>query len=146
MITQLPVHVVIAMNEIGTHEMPGPLTDQKIAAYLETVGMPSEDEIPWCSAFVNWLVRQVGLNGTDDAAAISWQTWGRKTFPRMGSIAVMHRGGESWMRHVGILLDSHAGMVRLLGGNQSDRVGIKAYPASRFTAFRWDDRFEYVTL
>lgn len=146
MVTNIPVHIVLALNEIGQAEIPGPQSNERISEYLETVGMPSSDEIPWCSAFPNWILKQRNIQGTNDAAAISWEAWGRACDLRIGSVVILKRGAEAWMRHVGFLLDSSAAMIRLLGGNQLNRVGINAYSKSRITAIRWSDDFEFVKL
>jgi len=142
----VPKHLAVALAEIGETEIPGPQSNKRISEYLEMVGMPSSDEIPWCSAFVDWVVGQVHIAGTHDAAARSWSLWGRQCSPRLGSIVVLKRGSQPWMGHVGFLLDSGGGMVRLLGGNQRDRVGVNAYAKSRVITYRWSDDFEHIAI
>jgi uncharacterized protein (TIGR02594 family) len=76
--TPLSPWMDIAVAELGVHEdsLPGQ-HNARIVEYHQTTTLKStDDETPWCSAFVNWVMRQSGRTGTDSAAAKSWLGWG----------------------------------------------------------------------
>ncbi len=103
-----------------------------------------DDETPWCASAVNaWLV-EAGFEGTNSAAAISFEEYGQKVKQSdltLGDIVIFKRGSQSWMRHVGLYAGQsrmHGGKKQLLilGGNQSDKVCYQWYSISGITAIR----------
>ena len=125
------------MKEIGQKEISGSGANPRIVEYLGTVDMPSDDEIPWCAAFINWIVKSIGLDGTGSALARSFLKWGSETeSPLPGDIVVISRGDSPYLGHVGLYLDSNQGVVLIGGGNQFDRVGVNGYSRSRVLSFR----------
>ena len=52
--------------------------NKRVIEYHSTTGKAPNDETAWCSSFVNWSLKQVGIKGTNSAQAISWQImhWG----------------------------------------------------------------------
>lgn len=125
--------MVIARAEQGQREIAGPRDNPRIVAYHQTTRLRAHnDETPWCSSFVNWVLTQAGFRGTGSAAAISWATWGQRVpgldQGRPGDIVVLHRhGAPSSSNHVGFLVHSENGQVRLLGGNQGNQVKESNY-------------------
>jgi uncharacterized protein (TIGR02594 family) len=100
--------------------------NRRILMYLRSVrGLgPGDmhDETFWCSTFVNWCVEKAGVDGTDSAWARSWLGWGRRiATPTKGCIVVFKRGSGG---HVGFYLGGREGAVKVLGGNQGNRVSI----------------------
>ena len=94
----------VAMQEIGEKEFPGGASNPRIMEYLATVHIDGTDEIPWCSAFVNWCIKQAGLQGTDKGNARSWLDWGRiLQAPQIGAIVVLERGALPWQGHAGFV-------------------------------------------
>lgn len=95
----------IARQELDVKEMAGSSHNPKIIEYLKstTLGRPDneKDETPWCSAFVNWVLKQAGVEQrTNSAWARSWLEWGVPTDnPIPGTIAVFSRGANAG--HVG---------------------------------------------
>jgi len=129
----------IAIQEIGVKEVTGNGDNPRVVDYLRStnLGAPdsSNDETPWCSAFVNWCVEKSGNAGTDSAWARSWLNWGRKTdIPVVGGIVVFERGASSG--HVAFFVSKTATTIKVLGGNQSDSVRITDYPISRLLGYR----------
>ena len=102
-----PIWLEIAEDEMEVAEVSGPEANPRIVEYLQStsLGFPynESDETPWCSAFVNWVITQAGLDGTDSAWARSWLNWGRKAVAGefYGAICVLKRGKSSG--HVGFL-------------------------------------------
>ena len=96
-------------------------------------GGAAHDETAWCSSFVNYCVGKTGLRGTDSKAARSWhdQHWGRDvtSAPGEGDIVVFSRhspideGG-----HVGFFIADEDDQIRVLGGNQGNRISIRLFP------------------
>lgn len=129
----------IALAEEGVKEFPGAGDNPRIVDYLRSTTLPapiaSQDETPWCSAFVNWCVERSGFEGSDSAWAKSWANWGKKlTTPRRGCIAVFNRGTNSG--HVAFFLGQTATHVKIFGGNQGDAVKVMNYPKSKLIGYR----------
>lgn len=130
--------LVIARKELGQKEIAGEQDNQRILEYHKATALKaSDDETPWCSAFVNWVMQQVGVEGTRSAAARSWLTWGKEIKePKAGCIAVLRRG-SGWKGHVGFVVGCHDDTIALLGGNQGDAVSVAWYPTSKVLGYRW---------
>ena len=127
----------IALKELGVAEVAGPGDNPRITAYLGSTGLPTslaqDDETPWCSAFVQWCVNQVGVKGTGSAWARSWLEWGHPWLSPMeaplGAVLVFARPGGGG--HVGFWagLDGTQSIDHLLvlGGNaQQDLLDVAA--------------------
>lgn len=124
----------IAQAEAGIREIAGTKHTKRIIEYHSTTTLGAKtDEVPWCSSFVNWVVIQAGIKGTNNALAKSWITWGVKVVnPTPGVITVIKRKdknknldtttGSSTGYHVGFFQSSTATTITLLGGNQSNQV------------------------
>jgi len=135
----------IAEHELkaGVAEVPGSGDNQRIVEYLKStsLGKPQNqnDETLWCSAFVNFCVEHSGKDGTNSAMARSWMSWGHSlATPRIGCVAVFFRGSRHGVHgHVGFYAgDGGPGNVKVLGGNQGDRVSIQTQPVSRLLGYR----------
>lgn len=129
--------MTIAEREIGVAETPGPGDTPRIVAYHQATTLAArDDEVPWCAAFVGWVLREAGIAGTGSAAARSYVHWGIACPPQYGAVVVLRRG-EPWQGHVGFYVRGDATRVWVLGGNQSNRVSIAPYPTARIVASRW---------
>lgn len=132
----------IAEAEIGIHETRGPESTQRILEYHNCTSLDaSNDETPWCSSFVNWVVCQAGGKGTNSAMARSWLNWGVPiAYPFPGCIVVLKRG-KAPSGHVGIFKyrRSPGGWVHVVGGNQSDQVKVSLYAEANVLGYRWED-------
>jgi len=128
----------IALSQYGEKERRGG-ENNVILKYFSEIGFPEikEDEVPWCSAFVNWCVMKAGLPITKNLAARSWLGWGKKVMvPEIGDIAVFRRGTTGWQGHVGFYVKNDGFYVWVLGGNQSDEVRISKYPGTELLGYR----------
>lgn len=128
----------IAQRELGVKEAAGPADNPRIVQYLRstTLDAPtaSNDETPWCSAFVNWCVEQSGYEGTNSAAARSWLHWGRSLErPTLGCIVVLTREGGG---HVGFYAGEEGDNLLIFGGNQSNAVRVSPYAKTRLLGYR----------
>jgi len=133
-----PEFLEIARRELGVKEVSGKSHNQRILEYHSTTTLrATTDEVPWCSSFNNWVVEQAGYTGTGSALAKSWETWGKPIDePTVGCIAVFKRGTKAWQRHVGFVTEVERNRIRIIGGNQSNRVSEMWMPRSQATAFR----------
>ncbi len=123
----------IAFNEIGVEEIPGQENNPEVLKYAEETGIQGiyNDEVPWCSTYVNWVAFKAGLQYSGKSNARSWLNVGTKvTTPEPGDIVVFWRESpQSWKGHVAIFLGISTDKKRVycLGGNQGNRVSVSAY-------------------
>jgi uncharacterized protein (TIGR02594 family) len=123
-----PDFVVLAEGELGVKEKVGGEHPRIIEYHKATTLKASEDEVAWCSSFMNWLMMKCGYERTHSAAARSWLSVGQKLkgFEKY-SIVVFKRGNSSWQGHVAIAIEETAAGIRVLGGNQSNSVSYATY-------------------
>lgn len=134
----IPKWLEIASHELGVSEIPGLDHNKRILQYhSETSLKANSDEIPWCSSFVNWVMKQSMIKGTYSAAARSWLSWGYECEPINGCIVVMRRGKDEKSGHVGFYVGSDDAFVHILGGNQSNKVSIQKYARHDVLGYRW---------
>ena len=129
----------VAKRELGVAEDLTSDDNPRVVEYLNSTDLDSasahNDETPWCSAFVNWCVETTGNEGTNSAWARSWLNWGKPTTkPVPGCIVVFNRGASSG--HVAFFIRENSDAIRVLGGNQSDKVCEANYPKSRLLGYR----------
>jgi uncharacterized protein (TIGR02594 family) len=121
---------------------------------------PTHDEVPWCSAFVNYVAWLLRLPRSKSLSARSWLKVGTPTdieFAEPGfDVAILSRGsappGPEVLNapgHVGFFAGLAAGAgirpsapieppgrILLLGGNQSDSVNVSGFPIDRLLGIR----------
>src|SRR3954469_25971535 len=72
-----PPWLAVAANETGVRTFPAGTSNPRVTEYHDCTNLPgSDDKASWCSSFVNWSMKQVGIAGTGSALARSWLTWG----------------------------------------------------------------------
>lgn len=136
-----------AEGELGVREWKGDKHNPRILAYHATTTLGdwarSRDEVPWCSSFVNWCFVKSGIEGTDNALARSWVTWGEKVelgYWRLGDVMVIKRRRKGRDRRTGSRGGYHVlfpyrisqRYIVGLGGNQRDSVSIARYSKRRY--------------
>lgn len=133
-----------AFGEMGQHEVTGPDHNPSIVKYhSHTTLTATDDETPWCSSFLCWVFEESQIASTQSAASLSWLRWGREIeYPRRGCVVVFERLAEDGSvipnrGHCALWLGQDYAQTIVLGGNQSDRVGINAYPLSQVVGYRW---------
>ena len=102
--------------------------------------------IDWCAAFVNAVLHQVGMPGSESVSqyplvARSFLSWGKRVKePQQGDIVVFPRGREPWQGHVGFyygtVYENGKKFYQILGGNQDKSVTIKQFPARSAISIR----------
>jgi len=148
-----PEWIRTARGEIGQHEIAGKTHNPRIMEYIwtckniqekpkqiEFVKREGEEGVDWCSAFVNWCLKQAGIQGTDHALAASWAKWGDKLDgPRRGAIVCFSWKNNGHIDHVAFC-DEVDGGYRCLGGNQSGfggQVSSVAFKKHAAVHYRW---------
>lgn len=111
----------------------------RVLAYYREAGVPqTNDEVPWCAAFVGAVLARSGVQGTGSLLARSYESWGTSVpldQAQRGDVVVLSRG-QPWQGHVAFYEGAAGSNVYLLGGNQGNQVNVTAYPKSRVVAVR----------
>lgn len=137
-----PVWLTIARREIGVRERHGDAHNSRILQYHDATRLHAKaDEVPWCAAFVCWVLERAGFASTRSAAAASYATYGQPCELVPGAIVVFGKadpdaGGTG---HVAFCVGVDGEDVLVLGGNQNDQVNIARRPKSRIVAVRWPE-------
>ena len=140
-----PSFVKSALKEVGVKEIVGSSHESRVLEYQKTTaGKYSDDETPWCGAFVSWVMKQAGINHglKTPERAKDWSSFGYAVNePTIGSVAVKSRVGGG---HVCIVIGKQKdGKLLCVGGNQNNEVNIHAYDKSVFESFRNYDKVQY---
>lgn len=139
----------IAAVFIGEKEISGGMDNPLILAMLKTDNQwPEHDEVPWCSAFVNFVCKLMRLPRSKDLRARSWLNVGRGiplSEAEVGfDVVVLQRGSGDQPGpdvidapgHVGFYAGIAGNYIEVLGGNQGDTVKVSRYPKSRLLSIR----------
>lgn len=137
-----PAWLSAAWAEYGQAERKGARAhNPRVVALYRDAGFSQidNDEVAWCAAFVGACLQRSGISPTRSLMARSYSRWGQGLgqSPAVGCIAVLSRGSDPALGHVGFVVGQTADTLFLLGGNQSDAVTVAAYPKSRLVALRW---------
>jgi uncharacterized protein (TIGR02594 family) len=140
-----PSWLLRARREIGTKEKLGQMSNPRVQQYAEATRygeVKDTGAVPWCSMLACFVMEQDGIRSTRSAAARSWVNWGKPLDkPKPGCIVVLERHDDAnpHAAHVGFYVGEQDGKIMVLGGNQSNQVCIRPYPADRVIAYRWPD-------
>lgn len=122
----------IGRAELGQKEIDGAGDNPRIVEYLGDTKVPKSmmhDSTAWCAAYVGWVLTQAKMQSLNNAWAASWMSYGKPSAPIFGAIAA--RQG-----HVGFVVETRPGGVKLLGGNQGNAVS-EAWFDDKGWAYRW---------
>lgn len=123
----------IAKRYFGEKEIKGTRHNPLIVNFFKNIRAPfSDDETPWCAAFVGSCLEEAHIKSTRSAAALSYRNYGYKIHhPRLGAIAYKTRRNS-----VGKIVGGHvffvvgktkSGNIVGLGGNQNDSVSLASF-------------------
>jgi len=139
----------LAQRFVGLTEIKGALDNPLILAMLKLDGdWPKHDEVPWCSAFTNWVCWLLRLPRSKSLAARSWLEVGQPIHLGQAmagfDVVILQRGpkpqpGPDVIRasgHVGFYGHHGDNAVSVLGGNQADSVKVSQYPISDILGVR----------
>ena len=129
-------HMAFAMGEMGQSEIDGSRDNPRIVEYFDATTLnATDDEVPWCAAFANFVLKSSGIAGTNSAMALSFKYWGRETKkPAYGDLVLFSHGNGRG--HVGFYVGTSKGRVSVLGGNQNDSVNITQFDARTVYMYR----------
>jgi uncharacterized protein (TIGR02594 family) len=128
-----------AWSKLGVSEYIGPADNPQIVEFHAACDdSVSDDEVPWCSSYVNWCIAPY-FEPTRSRAARSWLLWGVELkVPAYGCVCVLWREAvDSWKGHVGFWLGEIGNDVLLLSGNTSNEVTARRFPKDRVLGYRY---------
>lgn len=141
----------LASRYLAVRELPGGEDHPLIQWWLMNAGFGSHaaDETPWCGAFVGGIAWELRLpRPALPARARAWLTVGEPVdldAAEVGfDVVVLWRGEPpqpgpdniTAAGHVGFFVGLEDDQVKLLGGNQADKVSIAAYGIERVLGVR----------
>ncbi len=135
-----PAWLAAAWAEFGVREVKGSKNDARVMSYYRESGHSGigNDEVPWCAAFMGAMLKRGGCDGSGSLMARSYLKWGVPLQEaKSGAVAVLSRGSNPALGHVGFVVGAAKGKIYLLGGNQSDSVNVAAFDAKKVLGLRW---------
>lgn len=141
----------LAQRYIGTKEVPGGADNPTVMSWLKLDNSwPDHDEVPNCSAFVNYIAWLLRLPRSKSLAARSWLGVGEAidvTVAEPGfDVVVFKRGADpqpgpevlNAPGHVGWYAGREAdnGRILVLGANQNDSVNVAPFVAFKVLGIR----------
>lgn len=141
--------VDIAQRFLGMKEISGNMANPQIIAMLQLEDKSIQsDEVPWCSAFVNYIAWLLGLPRSKSLSARSWLTVGTPITideAEVGFDVVIFRRGTGNQPgadvidapgHVGFYAGKEGNLIVVLGGNQGDAVSEAKFKAENLLGIR----------
>lgn len=139
----------LAQRFVGIEEVPGATSNPQVLAMLRLdAAWPEGDHVPWCSAFTNYIAWLLRLPRSKSLRARSWLNVGevvRLEEAAAGFDVVIFKRGSGQQPgpevidapgHVGFYAGVDGKNILVLGGNQSDTVGIAPYPKAKLLGVR----------
>ena len=130
----------LAQRFIGMSEVVGVASNPQILAMLQLDDRwPTGDDIPWCSAFVNYICWLLRLPRSKGLSARSWLLVGSSVSfesAEVGFDVVIFKRGKGDQPgpevikapgHVGFFAGIEGDEVLVLGGNQGDAVNVMRF-------------------
>lgn len=150
MSTTIVTPLDIARRFLGTSERAGADSNNPaIMAMLQLdESWPANDEVAWCSAFVNYVCWLLNLPRSRSLGARTWLKIGLPVAledARPGNDVVVfarggdHQPGPEVIRapgHVAFFLSATPTHVTVLGANQGDAVSIASFPVRQVLGVR----------
>ena len=138
----------LAQRYAGIKEVGGSMDNPMILAMHRLDNeWPQNDEVPWCSALMNYICWLARLPRSKSLMARSWLTVGKGITLEQaepGDVIILKRGtgeqpGPEVLKapgHVGFYAGRFGEFIEVLGGNQSDTVKVSRYPVKRLLGVR----------
>jgi len=143
-----PVWIIEGRRYLGIREVAGPSSNATILGWARRLGdrvlgmAYRNDDVPWCGLYVAAIIAAV-LSAEPLPAVVvrasAWDAFGRKlsrSVIMFGAVVRFQRPGGG---HVGFAVGVSADgkLVRVLGGNQSNRVSETWIERDRLVEQRW---------
>ncbi len=131
-----------ADNLSGTEEVLGSGNNPVILDWAKDLDIRYPgDDVPWCGLFVAHCIGATmpgEVLPTNPLGARAWAVFGDATEPRVGAVLVFWRESPSSGKgHVGFYTGENRNAYRILGGNQSNKVGLALIGKDRLLKARW---------
>jgi uncharacterized protein (TIGR02594 family) len=139
----------LAERFIGISEVVGVASNPQVLAMLQLdERWPVGDDVPWCSAFVNYICWLLRLPRSKGLSARSWLLVGSSVYLRDAEVGfdvvILKRGkgdqpGPEVIKapgHVGFYGGRDEANVFVLGGNQGDAVNVSRFDWSLILGIR----------
>lgn len=142
-VDERPAYIVLALSFIGIREITGDKDNPTIVefftatSYFSTIKkmLRRRDEVAWCAAFRDWILRKSGYQDANSAGAIDGRKIGVKaSVPKAYMVAVWKhlKGSLKGHYHTNFLISPiiKNGVVigwNCVGGNQSNAVTLAPY-------------------
>ena len=137
----------VAQRFAGITEIDGIMDNPIVLTMLKLDNeWPEHDEVPWCSAFTNFIAWMCRLPRSKSLRARSWLEIGQAVelgSARPGDVVILNRAGGPQdptiidaPGHVGFYAGKEYGFIEVLGGNQSNQVKVSRYPVDRILGIR----------
>ncbi|MGI9422096.1 MAG: TIGR02594 family protein [Hyphomicrobiaceae bacterium] len=135
-----PRWMVQAWAQLFEREYAGAPSNPQIADFFRDAGHPdiTQDDVPWCAAFVGACLDRAGHSGSGSLRARSYLGWGTAIdTAKLGAVAVLSRGRNPSAGHVGFVIGESEDTIILLGGNQGNAVSVARFSKDRLLGLRW---------
>ena len=139
----------VAQRFIGVSEVSGSASNPHVLAMLRLdQPWPEDDQVPWCSAFMNYIAWLLRLPRSKSLRARSWLLIGNSISLEDAEagfdVVILKRGSGNQPGpdvieapgHVGLFAGREGSKILVLGGNQSNTVNVSRYPAGRLLGIR----------
>lgn len=131
--------IQIALLEYGLREIPGASSNPEILQMAKDCGFTdyTNDDISWCSLFVNWVAWKALCGRSKSLAARSWLTVGVPVAePELGDVVIFWRiDPHGIYGHVGFYIGRRNGLIYVLGGNEGNMVQIEGFDPSKVLGY-----------
>lgn len=124
--------IQVALSELARHvvEVPGPQSHPRIVDYHAITRFgPAPDSVAWCASFACFCLEHAAEEHPRSKASRDFRQWGVAFPPGLGCLGVHKsrlrpsRGHVTWI----VGYDAKWRLVGL-GGNQGDKLQLRAYP------------------
>ena len=149
--TPLPITAhALSGRYLGITERVGDREHPLIQWWLSLCGygLDAKDEVPWCSAHVNGIAWELGLERSKSAAARSWLLIGQPLPLAQAEpgfdVVILKRGAGvqpgpeviAAQGHVGFYGGLEGEAIRIRGGNQGNAVSDALFPKTQILGIR----------
>ena len=132
-------HISIARSYLGLTELGSTNKHPTIDVWAKSLSGKWLIGQTWCGTFMAQVFKEAGLSTKvpkEFFRAKAWEAAGTKLDkPAYGCVVIFTRDGGG---HVGFVVGkTKSGMLKVLGGNQSNAVTIQDFDPKRVTSYRW---------
>lgn len=135
------VWIGTARSYLGLREIAGKKSAPQILKFWQEIAAPfTDDETPWCGAFVGGVLAECDLPiVSKGASAKAWLNLKvALDKPAYGAVVVFNRPPIASNGHVGFIVGKDKnGNLMVLGGNQGNEVSIRPFDRKRVAGYRW---------